>query len=60
MQKTSICRLHDGGFTDLIEGQEPISPKWYKWLDDIPPIIITLDMKFVGEKKKKMIELDKI
>lgn len=52
-KKFFYCRLHDGGFTDTIDGLEPIPPKWYKWLDDIPPMIITLDMKFVGEKRKK-------
>ncbi|XP_024940673.1 dynein heavy chain 1, axonemal [Cephus cinctus] len=39
-------RLHDGGFTDPIEDSEPIPPKWLKWLEDIPPIRITTDMKF--------------
>ncbi|KAL6436551.1 hypothetical protein ACFW04_004787 [Cataglyphis niger] len=39
-------RLHDGGFTDPIEGQEPIPPKWYKWLDGIPLIRITPETKY--------------
>nr|XP_034195945.1 dynein heavy chain 1, axonemal-like [Osmia lignaria] len=39
-------RLHDGGFTDPIESHEPVAPKWYKWLDDIPSITITPEMKF--------------
>ncbi|KAK1118886.1 hypothetical protein K0M31_014656 [Melipona bicolor] len=39
-------RLHDGGFTDQIDGQDPIPPKWYKWLDDVAPINITPEMKF--------------
>nr|XP_012230662.1 PREDICTED: dynein heavy chain 1, axonemal-like [Linepithema humile] len=38
-------RLHDG-FTDSIDGQEPISPKWYKWLDGIPPIRITPETEY--------------
>ncbi|XP_039313454.1 dynein heavy chain 1, axonemal [Solenopsis invicta] len=40
-------RLHDGGFTDSIEGQEPISPKWYKWLDGIPSIRIKPETKYM-------------
>ncbi|CAK9809640.1 Dynein axonemal heavy chain 1 [Anthophora quadrimaculata] len=39
-------RLHDGGFTDPIEGQEVVPPRWYKWLDDVSPITITAEMKF--------------
>ncbi|KZC03876.1 Dynein heavy chain 1, axonemal [Dufourea novaeangliae] len=39
-------RLHDGGFTDLIDGNEPIPPRWYKWLDDIPSIVITPETKY--------------
>ncbi|XP_076380684.1 dynein axonemal heavy chain 1 [Megalopta genalis] len=39
-------RLHDGGFTDLIEGQEPVPPRWYKWLDDVAPIVITPATKY--------------
>ncbi|CAL1689869.1 unnamed protein product [Lasius platythorax] len=39
-------RLHDGGFTDPIEGQEPIPPKWYKWLDGIPLIRIMPKTKY--------------
>ncbi|XP_076646459.1 dynein axonemal heavy chain 1 [Halictus rubicundus] len=39
-------RLHDGGFTDLIDGQEPIPPKWYMWLEDIPPIVITANTQY--------------
>ncbi|XP_025602682.2 dynein axonemal heavy chain 1-like [Athalia rosae] len=39
-------RLHDGGFTDPIEGSEPLPPTWVKWLDDIPSIKITPDTKF--------------
>nr|XP_012140860.1 PREDICTED: dynein heavy chain 1, axonemal [Megachile rotundata] len=39
-------RLHDGGFTDIIDTPEPIPPRWYKWLDDIPSITITPEMKF--------------
>ncbi|EFN73504.1 Dynein heavy chain 1, axonemal [Camponotus floridanus] len=39
-------RLHDGGFTDPIEGQEPIPPKWYKWLDGIPLIRIMPETKY--------------
>ncbi|KAG7197918.1 hypothetical protein KM043_016155 [Ampulex compressa] len=39
-------RLHDGGFTDSITTQDPISPRWYKWFDDIPSIKITADMQF--------------
>ncbi|XP_076227649.1 dynein axonemal heavy chain 1 [Nomia melanderi] len=39
-------RLHDGGFTDPIDGTEPVPPKWYKWLDDIPSIVITPNTKY--------------
>ena len=46
-----LCRrLHDGGFTDLIDSQDPIPPKWYKWLDDVAPISITPEMKFAGRE----------
>ncbi|XP_077275648.1 dynein axonemal heavy chain 1 [Temnothorax americanus] len=40
-------RLHDGGFTDQIEGQEPILPKWYKWLDGISSIRIKPETKYM-------------
>ncbi|XP_072745723.1 dynein axonemal heavy chain 1 [Anoplolepis gracilipes] len=39
-------RLHDGGFTDPVEDQEPIPPKWYKWLDEIPLIRIMPETKY--------------
>ncbi|XP_026674744.1 dynein heavy chain 1, axonemal-like [Ceratina calcarata] len=39
-------RLHDGGFTDAIDGNEPVPPRWYKWLDDVAPVTITADTKF--------------
>ncbi|TGZ44717.1 Dynein heavy chain 1, axonemal [Temnothorax longispinosus] len=40
-------RLHDGGFIDQIEGQEPILPKWYKWLDGISSIRIKPETKYM-------------
>ncbi|XP_043259684.1 dynein axonemal heavy chain 1-like [Colletes gigas] len=39
-------RLHDGGFTDSIDSQEPVPPRWEKWLDDIPSITITPDTRY--------------
>lgn len=44
-------RLHDGGFTDPIDGQEPVAPRWYKWLDDVAAISITPEMKFAGKQR---------
>ncbi|XP_020282496.1 dynein heavy chain 1, axonemal-like [Pseudomyrmex gracilis] len=45
-EKNTERRLHDG-FTDPIDGsQEPIPPKWYKWLDGIPSVRITPDTKY--------------
>lgn len=44
-------RLHDGGFTDPIDGQEPVAPRWYKWLDDVAAINITPEMKFAGKQR---------
>lgn len=44
-------RLHDGGFTDPIDGQEPVAPRWYKWLDDVATISITPEMKFAGKQR---------
>ncbi|XP_011707083.1 PREDICTED: dynein heavy chain 1, axonemal-like, partial [Wasmannia auropunctata] len=40
-------RLHDGGFTDPVEGQELILPKWYKWLDGISSIRIKPETKYM-------------
>ncbi|KAL2745195.1 dynein axonemal heavy chain 1-like [Vespula maculifrons] len=39
-------RLHDGGFTDPIEGQDPIPPQWIKWSDDIARINITPETRY--------------
>ncbi|XP_053995639.1 dynein axonemal heavy chain 1-like [Hylaeus anthracinus] len=39
-------RLHDGGFTDMIDSQDPVPPRWYNWLDDISPITITPETKY--------------
>ncbi|XP_043269180.1 dynein axonemal heavy chain 1-like [Venturia canescens] len=39
-------RLHDGGFTDTIEGNEPLEPSWRKWHVDIPSVKITPETKF--------------
>ncbi|KAI4500001.1 hypothetical protein M0802_004871 [Mischocyttarus mexicanus] len=39
-------RLHDGGFTDPLEGQDPIAPHWIKWSDDMPIIKITTETKY--------------
>ncbi|XP_043502299.1 dynein axonemal heavy chain 1-like [Polistes fuscatus] len=39
-------RLHDGGFTDPIEGQDPIPPCWIKWSNDMPIIKITPETKY--------------
>ncbi|XP_018339413.1 PREDICTED: dynein heavy chain 1, axonemal-like isoform X2 [Trachymyrmex septentrionalis] len=39
-------RLHDG-FTDPIEGQEPIPPKWYKWLDRVLSITVEPKIKYM-------------
>ncbi|XP_018365084.1 PREDICTED: dynein heavy chain 1, axonemal-like [Trachymyrmex cornetzi] len=39
-------RLHDG-FTDPIEGQEPIPPKWYKWLDGVLSITVKPKIKYM-------------
>lgn len=47
----SARRLHDGGFTDPIDGQEPVAPRWYKWLDDVAAINITPEMKFAGKQR---------
>lgn len=44
-------RLHDGGFTDPIDGQEPVAPRWYKWLDDVATIDITPETKFAGKQR---------
>ncbi|XP_060831781.1 dynein axonemal heavy chain 1-like [Bombus pascuorum] len=44
-------RLHDGGFTDPIDGQDPVAPRWYKWLDDVAAINITPEMKFAGKQR---------
>ncbi|KAK2581766.1 hypothetical protein KPH14_002245 [Odynerus spinipes] len=39
-------RLHDGGFTDEIVGQDPIPPHWIKWSDDMPIVKITPETKY--------------
>ncbi|XP_012056092.1 PREDICTED: dynein heavy chain 1, axonemal-like [Atta cephalotes] len=39
-------RLHDG-FTDPIEGQKPIPPKWYKWLDGVLSITAKPKIKYM-------------
>ncbi|KAG5345241.1 DYH1 protein, partial [Acromyrmex charruanus] len=42
----TVSRLHDG-FTDPIEGQEPIPPKWYKWLDRVLSITVKPKIKYM-------------
>ncbi|XP_074037842.1 dynein axonemal heavy chain 1 isoform X2 [Leptinotarsa decemlineata] len=39
-------RLHDGGFTDLTDDNEPHPPTWRSWMENIEEYKITVDMKY--------------
>lgn len=40
--------LHDGGFKDIVEDNEPHPPKWVHWMAKIPEYVINPDMKYLG------------
>lgn len=42
------CRLHDGGFTDTTEDNEPAPPTWRSWMENIEEYKIDHDMKYSG------------
>lgn len=41
-------RLHDGGFTDVTDDNEPAPPTWTSWMINIPEYKITTDMRYSG------------
>lgn len=43
-----FLRLHDGGFTDQTDDNEPAPPTWRSWMENIPEYKITSDMKYSG------------
>uniref|UniRef100_A0A1Y1N5M7 Dynein heavy chain 1, axonemal n=2 Tax=Photinus pyralis TaxID=7054 RepID=A0A1Y1N5M7_PHOPY len=43
-------RLHDGGFTDPTDDNEPMPPTWHNWMENAEPCKITNDTKYSGFK----------
>ncbi|XP_018331814.1 dynein heavy chain 1, axonemal-like [Agrilus planipennis] len=39
-------KLHDGGFTDVTEENEPIPPAWHNWMENMEEYKITIEMRF--------------
>ncbi|GLV39945.1 Dynein heavy chain at 36C [Carabus blaptoides fortunei] len=38
--------LHDGGFTDITEDNEPLPPTWHSWMENVEEYVINPDMKY--------------
>lgn len=41
-------RLHDGGFTDPTDDNEPAPPAWHSWMKGTEEYKINIDMKYSG------------
>lgn len=45
----SQSRLHDGGFTDPTDDNEPAPPAWHSWMRGTEEYKINVDMKYSGD-----------